>query len=267
MRLVQVETPFLPGRMTPVAVRDAGRGRAVVILHGGWGWGAYPFDDAIRRLGEDHRVVAPDRTGYGGSGALPAFDLPTGYHRMYAEETLRVLDALGIDRVAVWGHSDGAVVAAWLTIEAPERVRGLLLEGFHHRRAKVGSLPFFRTGATEPEAFGPDMVAALREDHGEPRWREVVGACSRAWLGIIDEGARTGGDLYGGRMREIRCPVLFLHGSRDPRSEPGEIQDALAQVPHGRLALVEAGHAPHASARSGAEANRIAAEFLASLPV
>jgi hypothetical protein len=32
-----------------------------VILHGGWGYEAYPFDDAIAALARSRRVIAPDR--------------------------------------------------------------------------------------------------------------------------------------------------------------------------------------------------------------
>ena len=266
MRYLDVDSPLAPGGPVRVGLREAGSGPPVVILHSGWGWEPYPFDLAFARLSPTHRVVAPDRTGYGASPPLPAAELPEDYHRRYARETLRVMDGLGIERAAVWGHSDGSVVAAWLALEAPGRVRGLVLEAFHHRRAKVASLPFFETGASEPERFGPEIEAALRRDHGHPRWREIVGAGARAWLRIIQGGMRTGGDLYDGRLRGLRCPVLFLHGSRDPRTEPGEIEDALAQVPDGRVVLLDAGHAPHSHPRCGPEAVEAAARFVESLP-
>jgi pimeloyl-ACP methyl ester carboxylesterase len=266
VRFVDVDSPLSPGAPVRVGVREAGSGPALVILHSGWGWEPYPFDRAFERLAPWHRVVAPDRTGYGASPPLPGTDLPLDYHRGYALETLRVMDGLGIERAAVWGHSDGAVVAAWMAIEAPERVRAAILEAFHHRRAKVASLPFFETGATAPERFGPEIEAALRRDHGDPRWREIVGAGARAWLRIIRDGTRTGGDLYDGRLAGVRCPVLFLHGSRDPRTEPGEIEEALAQVPDGRLALLDTGHSPHSAPRCGADAVEAAARFLEALP-
>jgi pimeloyl-ACP methyl ester carboxylesterase len=253
-------SPLLPGR-SPVRihVREAGRGPAVVLLHGGWGYEAYPFDAAIAALSPDHRVLAPDRVGYGRSDPAPS--LPAGFHALMAEETLGVLDALGVERAALWGHSDGAVVAAWAAILSPDRVRALVLEALHLFAAKPGSITFFEDGLSAPERFGPDVLAALERDHGE-RWREVCSRGARAWLDIIAGGLRRGGDLYEGRLGEVRAPTLILHGRRDPRTEPGELDAARRALPRARLELHDAGHAPHASATAGARAVALAAAFL-----
>jgi 3-oxoadipate enol-lactonase len=264
MPFVEIETPMAPGRPRRIHYRAWGTGPPLVMLHSGWGWEAYPFDAQVEALAGRYRMIAPDRSGYGSSASIP--DVPDGYHRLYAIETLRVLDALGVPRAALWGHSDGAVVAAWAAVEAPGRVRGAVLEAFHFRRAKVGSVGFFETAAADPERFGEAVVAALRRDHGEPRWREIVGAGARAWLRIIDAGRREGGDVYDGRLAALAVPALLLHGDRDPRTEPGEIEEALASMPGARLARIDTGHAPHASPRVSAEATRVAARFLDALP-
>jgi pimeloyl-ACP methyl ester carboxylesterase len=238
-------------------VREAGAGPALVMLHSGWGWEAYPFDlDAAARR---HRVVGPDRTGYGGSGRLT--DLPRGFHRAMAEETLQVMDALGVERAALWGHSDGAVVAAWIGFLAPSRVRALVLEALHFFAFKPSSEPFFRAAVEAPEGFGPAVVESLRRDHG-PAWRDVLAAGGRAWLSIIEEGRAGRPDLYDGRLGQIVAPTLFLHGSRDPRTEPGELEAARRALPAAQVALLDAGHCPHASSRAAAEATRLAVEFL-----
>ena len=254
----------MPGRKARIRMREWGSGPPLVLLHSGWGWEAYPFDRQVEALSRRHRIVAADRTGYGESPPLPA--LEDGFHLQYAQECLAVMDALGIERAPLWGHSDGAVVAAWTALEAPGRVSGLVLEACHFWRAKVGSLPFFETAASRPEDFGEEMVAALRSDHGEPRWREIVGLGAQAWLRIISRGEREGGDVFDGRLAEVRCPVLLLHGVHDPRSEPGEIEAARDALADGRIAWVESGHAPHTSRKSSAEATRIASEFLRTLP-
>jgi pimeloyl-ACP methyl ester carboxylesterase len=259
MTRVALERSPVAGGRADLHVRDAGRGPPLVLLHGGWGWEAYPWDVAALAL--RHRVIAPDRTGYGGSGRLA--DLPAGFHRRMAEETLLVLDALGVARAALWGHSDGAVVAAWTALLAPARVSALVLEALHVFPGKVSSLDFFRTAADAPEGFGPAVVEALRRDHGDS-WREVVGAGGRAWLALIEEGRRGRTDLYDGRLGELRAPALVLHGRKDPRMEPGELEAGARAIPGARLAVLDAGHCPHASARAGAEANRLALEFLAA---
>jgi 3-oxoadipate enol-lactonase len=251
-------SPVAP-ELGPVTVhcRDVGTGPPLVLLHGGWGWEAYPFD--VAALAARRRVIAPDRVGYGRSGRLEA--LPRGFHRRMAEETLLVLDALGIESAALWGHSDGAVVAAWTALVAPRRVSALVLEALHLVPGKEGSVAFFRTAVEAPERFGPAVVEALRRDHGET-WREVVQAGGRAWTALIEEGRDGLSDLYDGRLAEIRAPTLLLHGRGDPRTEPGELAAAVRALPGARLELLEGGHGPHASPAAGAACTRIVTEFL-----
>lgn len=257
-------TPLAPGAgPARIAYREAGAGHPVVVLHGGWGYGAYPFDEAIAGLAPNHRVIAPDRTGYGRSGRLA--DLPPDFHRRMAEETLLVLDALGVGPVAAWGHSDGAVIAAWLALLAPERVTALVLEALHATAVKPGSLAFFRTGVEAPERFGPEVVRALEADHG-PSWREVVAAGGRAWLHLIARATAGEAEVLDGRLAEVRAPTLLVHGDHDPRTEPGELETARRALPHARLELLPAGHSPHTSRRAGADCLALAAGFLAAHP-
>ncbi|WP_242356291.1 MULTISPECIES: alpha/beta fold hydrolase [unclassified Anaeromyxobacter] len=254
-------SPVAPGRAPlRVNVRERGRGPAALLLHGGWGHEAYPFDAAAEALAPRHRVIVPDRIGYGASE--PLAELPRRFHQAMADETVALLDALGIERAALWGHSDGAVVAAWAAIRHPARVTALVLEALHFFRAKPSSLEFFRTGLEAPERYGEGVVRALERDHGA-RWREVVARGARAWLDILAEGERAGGDLYDGRLGEITARTLVLHGRRDPRLEPGELEAALRALPRASLAVVDAGHSPHTSSAAGPEAVRRAAEFLA----
>jgi pimeloyl-ACP methyl ester carboxylesterase len=230
----------------------------VVVLHGGWGYEAYPFDAAIEALASRHRVIAPDRTGYGRSG--PPAPLARGFHRAMAEETLAVMDALGIGEAALWGHSDGAVVAGWMGFLAPARVRAIVFEAIHFFAAKRGSVEFFETAVEAPERFGPAVVDACRRDHGEG-WRDVLGAGGRAWLDLIAQGEAGLRDVYAGRLGEVRAPSLVLHGRRDPRTEPGEVEAALDVLPRARVAWVDAAHSPHTS-REAAAAVAAAVEFL-----
>lgn len=249
------------GRPCRVHYRERGAGPAVLLLHGGWGYQAYPWDEQLAALACRFRAVAPDRVGYGASGRVPA--LSDDFHQRMAAETLLLMDELGIAEAALWGHSDGSVVAAWCALLAPHRIRGLVLEAFHFLCHKAGSVDFFHAGAEAPERFGEAAVRALREDHGES-WREVVGMGARAWLRIIEEGRLGRRDLYQGRLGQVRAPTLLLQGSRDPRTEPGEIEAALEALPGSRLLLVDAGHSPHTS-RSAGPSTEGAVEFLAGV--
>jgi pimeloyl-ACP methyl ester carboxylesterase len=258
--LLLPSSPVAPGR-SPVRVhyRERGAGDAVLLLHGGWGYEAYPFDAALEALAPRHRAIAPDRVGYGGSERVAA--LPRGFHAAMAEETVRVMDALGLASAALWGHSDGAVIAAWAAVLHPDRVSALVLEALHFFATKPGSIAFFETGVAAPERFGEKVVAALLRDHGD-RWREVLAAGGRAWLEIIREGEAGRGDLFDGRLGEVRAPALLLHGQRDPRTEPGELEAAQRALPAARATLFDAGHSPHTAASAAAACIAEAVAFL-----
>lgn len=94
----------------------------LLALHGITGTGALmrPLGERLADLGT---VLAPDLRGRGGSAALPE---PYGMDR-HVEDLTAVLDAVGVQRAFVVGHSMGAAVAAYLGIADPDRVERLVL--------------------------------------------------------------------------------------------------------------------------------------------
>jgi len=244
--------------------RDTGIGKPLVFLHGGWGYEIYPFDRQMEVFGDQFRIVIPDRTGYGGS--LRIDHVPSDFHRRAALETLRLLDGLRLERPVLWGHSDGAVIATMIGLMAPERIDGLILEAFHFYRRKPGSRDFFETMAGDPDLLGERVAVTLAREHGDDYWQKLIVINGRAWLQIADEAVSPEQDLYDGRLSELQVKVLFLHGSRDPRTEPGELEAVRSQLPSARIELIDGGgHSPHSEAAAFEACNRAAAEFLRTL--
>jgi pimeloyl-ACP methyl ester carboxylesterase len=259
------ESEHAPG-IRPVSIhyRDIGRGRSVVFLHGGWGYGVYPIDSQIAGFAERVRFVIPDRTGYGRSSRVPG-EMPTDFHRRAAEETMALLDALQIQRPVLWGHSDGGVIAAMIGLAAPERCERLILEAFHFYRNKPSSRGFFERFTAHPEDLGGETQHLLAADHGENHWQTVVRRNCGAWLRIADESATPDQDLYGGRLGELRVPTVFLHGARDPRTQPGEMERVQKVVPQAEFRFVEEGqHSPHNEDNVIQQVNAILREYLES---
>jgi pimeloyl-ACP methyl ester carboxylesterase len=256
---------MLPG-VAPVEVyvrdieREAATAEPLLVLHGGWGYEFYPFDAQIAAL-EDRRIVAPDRVGYGKSPRLAA--LPPRFHHAAAAEHAATLDALGIERCAIWGHSDGAVIAAIMALHWPRRIAAIILEALHLDRKKSRSREFFEMMAHNPEGFGDRVAERLAADHGEDHWRAVLNAGGRAWLDIA---ATPDDDFYEHRLGDIAVPVLVLHGADDPRTEPGELDRVVRELPAAAIHMIAgAGHAPHSERRASAEATREGARFLRSI--
>jgi pimeloyl-ACP methyl ester carboxylesterase len=95
-------------------------GRWVVLLHGQPGSGE-DWQQVADRLPDGLGVVAPDRPGYGAS-PQPAGGFAAGARAVVAE-----LDARGIDRTVLVGHSYGSGVALATAQLAPGRVEALIL--------------------------------------------------------------------------------------------------------------------------------------------
>jgi pimeloyl-ACP methyl ester carboxylesterase len=79
--------------------------------------------ELIERLAEGCTVITFDHRGTGESPA------PHGHYssRLFAADSLRLLDELRIDSAHLIGHSMGGRVAQWMALDAPDRVRSLIL--------------------------------------------------------------------------------------------------------------------------------------------
>jgi pimeloyl-ACP methyl ester carboxylesterase len=253
-------SPLLPGaRPIELHYRDGGSGTPLVILHGGWGYGFYPYDDAIANVGG--RFVIPDRTGYGRSPHIA--ELPPKFHVAAAIETEKLLSTLGIQRPVLWGHSDGAVIATILALRDPERYDGIIVEAIHLDREKPRSRDFFLQMINDPDAFGERVTRRLAEEHGEDYWRTIIRAGGRAWRDIA---ATPNEDFYDHRLHEMRVPMLVVHGADDPRTEPGELDRIRREVPTARIEMIDGGgHSPHNTRGTGAQVTAIVEAFLGSL--
>jgi len=99
-------------------------GHTVVLLHGKNFPAAY-WEPTIRFLtARGYRVIAPDQIGFGKSSK------PAHYQYSFqqlARNTLAVLDAAGVTRVSVVGHSMGGMLATRFALMYPERVEKLAL--------------------------------------------------------------------------------------------------------------------------------------------
>ena len=95
----------------------------LVLLHG-IGSGAASWVQQFEAMSEARRVLAWDAPGYGASTPVEA-DSPTASD--YATVLKEWLDALGIERCVLLGHSLGAIIAGAFAVTNPQRVTGLLL--------------------------------------------------------------------------------------------------------------------------------------------
>jgi pimeloyl-ACP methyl ester carboxylesterase len=131
-----------------ISYRDyGGRGTPIVLLHG-LASSSHIWNNVGRELARTHRVIALDQRGHGRSGK-PDY----GYDfASVTKDVAIVVDALGLGRPIVVGHSWGAHVALELAARRPEYVSGaVLVDGGLH---SFGERPWKEI---EQELTPPDL--------------------------------------------------------------------------------------------------------------
>jgi pimeloyl-ACP methyl ester carboxylesterase len=226
MRLATVHDLELPSKRR-VRVREyAGSGAPVVLLHGlldsSEGW------HSVASRSERH-CFAVDLPGFGGSTCPP-------YDRIgrYARDVGQALDALGLDRYVLVGHSFGGAVATALVEQRPHEVAGLLLiapVGYGRiGLAELASQPGIRQAIqaglplalTNPVAMS--AIYSLWVANGRRPDRALVDRCRREAFRVVGGArqalrtiVRCGIDKRAFFRRRVRYdgPVVALWGDRD----------------------------------------------------
>lgn len=215
---------------------DHGKGPVVVLLHG-WGVKAGNLEPLIKDLSKDHRVIAPDLPGFGGS-ERPAQDWGVPEYAIFLSE---LLAKLKINEVAVLiGHSFGGrvgVVAAADNLLEPERlvllstpgvrqvdsIRNRTLRAVSKIGKAVTSLPLFsllRGGLRQRfyRAIGStDYLAA--------------GAMRGTFLKVINQDLREA-------CGRISTPTLLVYGEQDVDVPVKEGQTLANHIKQSRFEIV-----------------------------
>jgi pimeloyl-ACP methyl ester carboxylesterase len=169
---MNVQHQFVQVGERRVFVRHAGQGPAVVLVHQSPQSGRSMLA-LMEKFAPQFAVFAPDTPGFGFSDPLPLAQ-PTIPD--LARALVRLLDALGLQRVLLYGVHTGAVIAARVALERPDRVAALVCDGLalfnaDERRGLLdGYLPPF-----EPAWDGSHLLwlwARLREQKMFFPWQQ-----------------------------------------------------------------------------------------------
>lgn len=98
-----------------------GEGDPVLLVHGGLA-SAGIWEAQVAALSSRYRVIVADSRGHGRSTLGPGRAL---HYRGMADDYLALLTGLGIDKVALVGWSDGAVIGLDIAMRHPERLSRL----------------------------------------------------------------------------------------------------------------------------------------------
>lgn len=172
-RRVALPPPFGPGEMAFLDYGPADRSPDVVFLHAN-GFNARAYRTILTPLADRLRILAPDQRGHGATRL--ATDRPRTSWLDLKDDLLAFLDVMGVERVALAGHSMGGTASLLAAAEAPARVRALALLD-----------PVIRP--LEPTPFAPEQVGASGMVQGALRRRRVFPSRAAAVDGYRGRGA------------------------------------------------------------------------------
>lgn len=226
----------------------------VVLVHG-LGGSTMLWQPNITALATGRRVIAVDLPGHGLSDKPPA-----AYSVTFFTEALgSFLDALGLERVALVGHSLGGHICLQLALEQPERVARLVLvdAGGLGREIDTGFLQPMLAGLSreatqtllqglfhDPAFVTRPMVDATFEVLSQPgAWEALVAAAGAASAGDAQTETLTD------RLGELALPVFLVWGAQDTVIPVAHGRTAQAAIPGAELWVAdEAGHCPQLEA-------------------
>lgn len=238
----------LPGNGVRLrATRWPGAGTPVLLLHG-LASTRHIWDLVVAGL-SGLPMVAVDQRGHGES------ECPEGPYdgQSVVADLLTALDAVGLSRVVVAGHSWGAWTALRLAAAAPERVLSVVcVDGGTLRMPDAGlTREAVREQLTPPRLAVPqeDLVGMLRSGSLAPWWSPAVEAALLPIFAVGDDGmarARLPFDAHmaivddlldadlEGVLPQVRCPVWLVACSPDAaRAEALERTAGLLARPRG----------------------------------
>ena len=195
-------------------------------------------------------VLAVDLPGHGRSGGPALASVEA-----MADWLLALLDAAGVRRALLAGHSMGSLVALEAASRAPGRVRGLAM-----------------LGTTWPMKVSDSLLATSRDD--EDAAIDMVNIWSHSGIAQKPSSPGPGFSVMGGARRlmqrmsainpdalfhtdfaacnayangeaaagAVRCPAVFIFGARDMMTPPRSTEVLTGAIAHGKVVTVDAGH-------------------------
>jgi 3-oxoadipate enol-lactonase len=267
------------GAVHVVADEAGAGGRPLLLIHGFTG-GRVDFGTIIEPLADaGWHVVAPDLRGHGQSDLIGTDGEEQYSLGHFVGDLLALTEQLGWPQFVVLGHSMGGMVAQLLTLEAPERVRGLVLLDTTYRETPIDAeLVSLAVKIARDE--GLERIIELQREIDDPleteahrhlcetvpgyaqRSEDNTRACSPAMYAAMALELTEPHDRLD-QLRTVGCPTLVLVGQEDaPFLEPS--RRMADTIPDARLAILAGGgHSPQFEAPD--EFWRAVTPFLASL--
>jgi pimeloyl-ACP methyl ester carboxylesterase len=228
---------------------EQGRGPVVILLHGAsLGSAADVFRRNLGPLADmGLRVIAYDQPGFGLSDDPPEWGV-----KFRTDFILKFMDALGIDKAALVGHSQAGNMAAELAVAHPDRISHVVVLGTGsllpplpagEGTKKAGPAEGEEGGASEPTAAEVRELMAknvyhqnlVTDEEVALRLRMSTGKNHKAFLARNTAGAKNKNapkdpnkKPMWQRLGEVKQPMLMIYG-REDRGQAGKRAEMLKQ--------------------------------------
>jgi 3-oxoadipate enol-lactonase len=249
---------------TEIAYTDSGGDGPAVVLSHGFLMDHSMFGPQLPALAAEFRVITWDQRGFGATRTPDPFTFWDS-----ATDVLGLLDHLGVRRAVLGGMSQGGFLSLRAALLAPERVAALILidtqSGLEDPAAAASYEQLEVIWLEQGPAPVQELVASIILGPGQ--WDEWFGR----WA-VLDPAQLTlafrclmDRDDITGRLAEITCPALVVHGTADaaiPLAQAQELRDGLGG-PAELVTVSGGGHACNLTHSS--EVNPVLLRFLRSL--
>jgi 3-oxoadipate enol-lactonase len=251
-----------------ISCADSGGDGPAILLSHGILMDHTMFDQQVAALTPEFRVITWDERAFGGTPATEPFSFWDS-----ARDLLGLLDHFGVDEAVLGGMSQGGFISLRAALLAPDRVRGLVLIDT-------------QAGLDDPAtAASYEALEAIWIEQGPEPVQDVVASIILgpadgpvAWAPWFSEWARLDRaglrlafrclmdrDDLTGKLSEVRCPALIVHGTADAAITTEQAQALQASL-GGPATLLEIEGGTHASNMSHpSQVNVALLEFLHSL--
>lgn len=199
----------------------------------------------LERLASFSRLILFDKRGTGLSDKVSVSDLPTLEQRM--DDVRAVMEAVGSERAALFGHSEGGNMAALFAATYPNRTKALVTFGCFAKRIWAPDYPWAPTLEERKKFFDEiqngwgsavdldSLAPSMRDDESFVRW----------WASYLRRGASPRDALALARMnteidiREvlptIRVPTLVMNRRDDMDAKVEEGRYIASRIPNARF--------------------------------
>jgi pimeloyl-ACP methyl ester carboxylesterase len=210
------------GQGQSIFYSDEGKGLAVVALHG-WSCDGNDWNWLAADLVADHRVVVPDLRGHGASTQCHSQRYTP---RLFAADTLRLIEDLGLRDVVIVGHSLGAIVASVIAVDHPDLVSALILVDPPYSYDDAILQPALEAIRADPHGFTTGAFGYLYSD-ATPTWlrtwhrRRILSMPAEVIAGTFT-GLYDGDEGLGRRLlsqsylRRRRVPTFAIYAAGGP---------------------------------------------------